>query len=336
MSNLRNILRVTVLGSSNKDGVPFEPSKDIPSLAGQVVVVTGGVGGIGTATVTALARYGRPARLYIADLPPKDEAAKTALLEGLKRGISEEKKEAAAADADAAASPEDETELHFLDLNLSSFESVRACAAAFAEREERLDLLVCNAGILKGAYSMTQEGYESHFGINYLGHALLARLLLPKMVRTVDEHPGGLGRVVFVSSEGHIMIPKGGIAFDKLKTDCKGMVSSLITILSSRLQLGVVAVQHQSNLGMLTWFPLVVPDTIRTEQAGADPPCQTTGTRVPQDSHHGHSPRTGRDRNSRRVKLGEHRAQVPQGRGSALVHQPRARRKESAVGGDKP
>lgn len=221
MGDFKNMMRVTFMGSRNKGrgAASFDPSRDISSLAGKVILVTGAAGDIGRVTATELAKHGRPARIYVADLPPRDEAAKTQLLERVRK---EARKPSEPADAEI------ETDIRFLDLDLGSYASIQKCAAEFLAQEQRLDILILNAGIIRVASGVTKEGHESHFGINYLGHALLTRLLTPVMLRTADEQQaeGGKGRVrmVVVSSEGHLMAPKEGIVFEKLRTDCAAMV----------------------------------------------------------------------------------------------------------------
>jgi NAD(P)-dependent dehydrogenase (short-subunit alcohol dehydrogenase family) len=59
----------------------------------------------------------------------------------------------------------------------------------------------------------TEEGYESQFGTNHMGHALLTKLLMPTLLKTAEE-PNSDVRIVNLSSEGHNMAPKGGIIFD--------------------------------------------------------------------------------------------------------------------------
>lgn len=223
MGELWNMLRVTLFGSRNKErgAATFETARDIPSLAGKVVLITGAAGDIGRVSATELARYGRPARIYVADLPPRDGATKKEIVDRITRDAYGESK--VERDDDKT-----KTEIRFLDLDLGSFESIRQCAANFSAQEERLDILIMNAGIIRVAKGVTKEGHESHFGINYLGHALLVKLLMPTMVRTAEQQQAegghGHGRLVIVSSEGHKMAPKEGIAFDKLKTDCAAMV----------------------------------------------------------------------------------------------------------------
>lgn len=218
MADLWNMVRVTLLGSRNqgRGGASFDPARDIPSLAGKVVLITGAAGDIGRVTATALARHGRPARIYVADLPPRDEILKQELIERITRDAYEE--------SSPAEKDKTRAEIRFLDLDLSSFESIRQCAAKFAAQEERLDMLILNAGIIRIAHGVTQQGYETHFGINYVGHALLIKLLTPIVLRTSKEQQKV--RIVIVSSEGHLMAPKGGIVFGKLKTACVDMVCS--------------------------------------------------------------------------------------------------------------
>ncbi|KAK3357569.1 hypothetical protein B0T25DRAFT_450288 [Lasiosphaeria hispida] len=197
MSSFLSMVRVTLFGHRNKG--TFDPARDIPSLADKVIVVTGGASGLGEAAVREFLQH-NPARIYIADLPRPAE-------------------DVAALIASHAVPADGTTEIKFVELDLGSFESIQRAAATFAA--ERIDILVLNAGIMPVKPRMTAEGYEAAFGVNYLGHALLARLLVPVLLKTVEIQPDV--RVVIVSSEGHAMAPKGGIVFDQVKTACGGM-----------------------------------------------------------------------------------------------------------------
>jgi retinol dehydrogenase-12 len=217
MTEIWEMARVTLFGSRNSNnGFAFEPARDIPLLAGRVIFITGAVGDLGRNTAIQLARYGRPARIYVADLP-RDDDAKTALAQR----IIHEAYGVAPAETKFAGP---RTEIRYLDLDLSSIESVQRCAANFVAQEQRLDILYLNAGIIRVAPGVTTEGYEIHFGINYLGHALLSRLLIPTMLRTIQQQTDV--RIILVSSEGHVMAPKAGIDFDKLRTNGEDIVSS--------------------------------------------------------------------------------------------------------------
>ncbi|KAF1998994.1 NAD(P)-binding protein [Amniculicola lignicola CBS 123094] len=215
----RDMARVTLFGSNNQapsSGATFDITQDMPSMAGKVVLITGAAGDLGRQTAIELARHGRPACIYIADLP-RDQAAQKGIIDRVFHEAYGDSSETMGTDT----SPR--TEIRFLDLDLTSFESIRACVAEFLAREKRLDVLLLNAGIIRVRTGQTTEGYEVHFGLNYVGHALLAKLLVPTMVHTAQKHTGTDARMVVVSSEGHAMSPKGGIQFDKLKTDCAQM-----------------------------------------------------------------------------------------------------------------
>lgn len=222
MVNFGEMLRVTLFGSKNDGPGLFEPSRDIPLSTRKVVLITGAAGDLGRQTALELARWGRPSKIYIADLP-RDETSINALLDGLRQ----EAEQTGNPRNDEATPP---TEFKFLPLDLTSFDSVRQCAAEFAAQQERLDLLILNAGIIRVAPQTTSDGYEVHFGLNYLGHALLSRLLTPLMLRTAETQGPDAGvRVVVVSSEGYVMAPKGGIQYEKLKTECKELVGGFFS-----------------------------------------------------------------------------------------------------------
>jgi Dehydrogenases with different specificities (related to short-chain alcohol dehydrogenases) len=52
-------------------------------------------------------------------------------------------------------------------------------------------------------YGKSEDGFESHFAVNYLGHCLLTHLLLPRMINTAKEK-GSNRRIVNVSSCAHL------------------------------------------------------------------------------------------------------------------------------------
>lgn len=60
-------------------------------------------------------------------------------------------------------------------------------------------------------YKKTEDGFETNFGVNHLGHFLLTSLLL-------DEVKKAKGRIVNVSSDLH---KKGKINWDDLNSEKK-------------------------------------------------------------------------------------------------------------------
>ena len=57
-----------------------------------------------------------------------------------------------------------DAKIDVLELDLSSFDSIKKCAAKFDSTSDRLDLLFLNAGIAATPAAQTKEGYESQFG----------------------------------------------------------------------------------------------------------------------------------------------------------------------------
>jgi len=200
-----SLIKVSLFGSSNATTKNFTPSKDIPSLSDRVLLITGAAGDLGRQTAIDLASYGRPSQIFIADLPRPDEGASA--LEAIRSALPEDARNAVT--------------LTYLPLDLSSFASIRSAASKFLSASPRLDTLILNAGIMPVTPGTTTEGYEITFGVNYLGHALLTRLLTPTMLSTAKSQPDV--RIVIVASEGHGMAPKGGVQYSSLKTPCEKM-----------------------------------------------------------------------------------------------------------------
>lgn len=82
---------------------------------------------------------------------------------------------------------------------------------------DRLDVLICNAGVMALPPQTSKDGYEIQFATNHLAHALLIKLLLPTMLRTAESH-GGDVRIIILTSAGWRGYPKGGVAFKTLKS----------------------------------------------------------------------------------------------------------------------
>lgn len=90
-----------------------------------------------------------------------------------------------------------------LTINLSSLKSVREAASQVNSWEDvpYIDVLVNNAGIMATPWQKTEDGFESQFATNHLGHFLLTNLLMEKLL--ASKAP----RVVSVSSNGHRFNP---------------------------------------------------------------------------------------------------------------------------------
>ncbi|KAI4724762.1 NAD(P)-binding protein [Aureobasidium sp. EXF-10728] len=174
----------------------FNPTKDIPDLSGKVIVVTGGSSGLGKESVHQLAKH-NPDKIYL--------AARTS-----QRGN-------AAIEEIVQAVPSARGKIHYLEVDMASFASVNRAAARIIAENERLDILMNNAGLADAPSSLSTDGYEIQFGSNYMGPALFTQLLLPLLQKTAEQ-PNSDVRIINLSSELFKQAPKQGILFADLKS----------------------------------------------------------------------------------------------------------------------
>ncbi|KAE8374871.1 hypothetical protein BDV26DRAFT_269124 [Aspergillus bertholletiae] len=165
-------------------GSSFEPSRDIGDLTGKVVFVTGGNAGLGKETVLQLAQH-NPSRIYLA---ARDATKARETISSIQDSVSAS------------------IDIRHIDLDLSSFQSIRDAAERFCSECDRLDILILNAGTMANPPELTKEGFEIQFGTNHIGHFLLTKLLLPTLQKTVAV-PASDVRVVTLSSMGSHAAP---------------------------------------------------------------------------------------------------------------------------------
>lgn len=157
---------------------------NIPDQTGRIAIVTGANSGIGYATALALARKGATVIMACRNRDKADAAA----------GQIRQTKPAGA--------------VVVMRLDLGDLASVHQFAAEYLAQQDRLDLLIDNAGIMHPPYGKTAQGFETQFGVNHLGHFALTGLLLACVMQTPNS------RVVTVSSVAHRF---GEINFDDLQ-----------------------------------------------------------------------------------------------------------------------
>ncbi len=141
-------------------------------LADRAFVITGANSGIGKITALELARRG--AQVIVA-CRSKEKALP--VVEEIRRAASNDRVE-------------------LVPLDLGDLASVRACAQGLLERKLPIHGLINNGG-LAGQRGVTRDGFEIQFGTNHLGHYLLTRLLLDRIVES------GPARIVNVASASH-------------------------------------------------------------------------------------------------------------------------------------
>ena len=142
------------------------------NLSGKRALVTGVSAGLGVETARALAAHG-------------------AEVVGAARDFAKAKAATAPISADAANGGSFE----FVQLDLASLESVRACADALVDDGRGFDFVIANAGVMATPYGKTADGFETQFGTNHLGHFVLVNRIASLM------KPGA--RLVNLSSAGH-------------------------------------------------------------------------------------------------------------------------------------
>ena len=103
--------------------------------------------------------------------------------------------------------------LNFIQCDQLSLDSVQTAAKTFLSHSpSRLDILICNAGVMATSPALSTDGFENQFAVNHLAHALLVKILLPALTATTDA------RVLFITSTGFNFPFPGGIQFDTLNT----------------------------------------------------------------------------------------------------------------------
>ncbi|XP_064396428.1 uncharacterized protein LOC135343355 [Halichondria panicea] len=166
----------------------------IVDLSGKVAIVTGGNTGIGYELVKGLAEMG----------------AHTIM-------ASRSEERATAAIARIKESSEKDLKVEFMRLDLGSIQSTKDFVRAFKEKNLPLHILINNAGIAMLPFTMTDEGHEMHYQVNHLYPFLVTLELLPIVVETAST--SGDGRILFVSSSGHVRNVTGPVNFETIDSD---------------------------------------------------------------------------------------------------------------------
>ena len=188
------------------------------AMDGKVCLVTGALGAIGTPLCAGLAAQGATVVLGVRDASKGAEAA-----EALKK---------------SSGNPN----IEFVAGDMASLTSVRAMAADFKSKHDKLHVLVNNAAIFSATRKTTIDGFESMFGINFLSSFLLTNLLLDTLIASAPS------RVLMVTMDnaGPLKLDdlQSEASFDKIKTlaHAKGSLGAFAKELSVRMEGKGVAV----------------------------------------------------------------------------------------------
>src|SRR5258707_2817296 len=137
------------------------------NLSGKRVLVTGVSAGLGVETARSIVAHG-------------------GTVVGTARDLSKARQALA-----QAGNPS----IELVEMDLASLASVRKAADDLLARAKPFDVIIANAGVMACPQGKTQDGFETQFGTNHLGHFVFVNRLVPLL------NPGA--RIVTLSSAGH-------------------------------------------------------------------------------------------------------------------------------------
>ncbi|MGE0596108.1 MAG: SDR family NAD(P)-dependent oxidoreductase [Hyphomonadaceae bacterium] len=142
------------------------------NLSGKRILVTGVSAGLGVETARALAARGAYVIGAARDLG-KAERATASVREDARNGGG----------------------LELIELDLASLKSVRAAADKLVAEGKPLDIIIANAGVMAAPFGKTEDGFETQFGTNHIGHFVFVNRIAPLL------RAGG--RFISLASSGH-------------------------------------------------------------------------------------------------------------------------------------
>jgi NAD(P)-dependent dehydrogenase (short-subunit alcohol dehydrogenase family) len=142
-------------------------------LKGKRILVTGVSAGLGVETARALVAHGA------------DVVGAARGLQKAKQATSEIGKTAAETGAN----------FELVELDLASLKSVRAAADKLVADGRLFDVIIANAGVMATPFGKTEDGFETQFGTNHLGHFVFVN----RIAKLIKDG----GRLVNLSSSGH-------------------------------------------------------------------------------------------------------------------------------------
>ncbi|HEX3598031.1 MAG TPA: SDR family NAD(P)-dependent oxidoreductase [Polyangiaceae bacterium] len=217
-------------------------------IAEQVILVTGATDGHGKGVALELAKRGATLLVH---------------------GRSEQR----IADTLAALRSAGNARCRGYQADLASLDDVRALGKELLAKEERLDVLVNNAGIGTrvpggGARTESRDGFELRFAVNYLAPFLLTRLLLPSLKASAPA------RIVNVSSLGQQAIDFADVMLERdysgVRAYCQSKLAQILSTIDDAEVLGGTGVTVNA-LHPATYMPTkIVPSPSSTLEEGVE------------------------------------------------------------------
>ncbi|MFB3042685.1 MAG: SDR family oxidoreductase [Nitrososphaerales archaeon] len=162
-------------------------------MSGRVCMITGTTSGIGKATALGLAKMGATVIMVA-----RNEADLRVAIDDIKEKTANESIDLIVAD-------------------LSSQESIHRLAEDFRNKYQHLHVLINNAGLTAEHKTLSVDGIDTLFAVNYLAPFLLTNLLLDVLKVSAPS------RIVNVSSDGHKF---GRIDFDDIQSKKRSAIGA--------------------------------------------------------------------------------------------------------------
>jgi NAD(P)-dependent dehydrogenase (short-subunit alcohol dehydrogenase family) len=143
------------------------------NLKNKRILITGVSAGIGVETARALVAHGA------------DVVGAARDLDKAKRATSEV----------SQAAGETGASLELIALDLASLKSARTAADTLVADGRSFDVIIANAGVMATPFGKTEDGFETQFGTNHLGHFVFVNRIA-KLIKNG-------GRLVNLASSGH-------------------------------------------------------------------------------------------------------------------------------------
>ncbi|KAF2688657.1 NAD(P)-binding protein [Lentithecium fluviatile CBS 122367] len=160
--------------------------EQVPDLTGKVAVVTGGSEGIGYGCTHTLLSH-NISKLFVLS---KEEKIVDEAIKAIKSEMGD----------DMA------NRVEWYNCDLSDWEETGKTAFKIAEKTDRLDILINNAGRGIMTAQLAKNGVDLHMATNHMGHVVLTSHLLPLLKDTAKN--GDKVRIVNLASNLHENTPK--------------------------------------------------------------------------------------------------------------------------------
>ncbi|KAJ3104092.1 hypothetical protein HDU97_009541 [Phlyctochytrium planicorne] len=166
--------------------------EEIPDLTSKVAIVTGASSGLGLVSTVEMAKKGAHVIMAVRSVKKAEEVLEEARKKNSNFRIN----------------------VSIMEVDLSSFASVRKFAEAFTKLKLPLHILMNNAGVMAiDKFTPSTDGIEMQLHANHFGHFYLTLLLLPILEETSKRSDASV-RVVNLSSFGHNFAKSMGVDFE--------------------------------------------------------------------------------------------------------------------------